>query len=145
MCSLLTCTAAFADDTVFPGVEKLMTTQEYEAAGLDKLSPEEMQALNKWLIGYTVEDASVMRQNNEEVQAAEKAIEISGNIKQPFSGWTGKTVFYLDNGQVWRQRVSGRYQYKGSNTAVLIDKNLIGFYRMTLVDSGRSIGVSRVK
>ena len=55
-------------------------------------------------------------------------------------------MFRLENGQVWRQRLDGRYQYSGApNPAVRIDKNWLGFYRMTLVKEGRSIGVTRVR
>ena len=136
---------AIADTAPFPGIKKLMTVDEYESTGLNKLTPAELDALNQWLINYTVVEAPVMRRDNEEVKAAEEAIEITANINKPFSGWSGKTVFYLDNGQVWQQRVSGRYHYSGENTGVVIDKNLLGFYKMTLIETGNSIGVTRVK
>ncbi len=136
---------ALAADKPFPGVEALMSPDEYRAAGLDKLSPDERKALNQWLISYTVEEAPVMRRSNEEVKEAEKSIQISAAIKQPFTGWSGKTVFYLDNGQIWRQRLEGRHAYNGENTEVIIQKNFFGFYKMTLTATGSSIGVSRVK
>ena len=34
------------------GVEQLMTAEEYREAGLDKLGPEELAALNRWLAGH---------------------------------------------------------------------------------------------
>ena len=57
---------------------------------------------------------------------------------------SGKTVFTLDNGQRWRQRLEGRYSYNGENTEVVIQKNFFGFYRMTLVSTGAAVGVSRI-
>jgi len=135
----------YAADKPFPGIEALMSPDEYRAAGIDKLSPAEREALNQWLISYTVEEAPVMRRNNEEVKEAEKSIQISATINQPFSGWSGKTVFHLDNGQIWRQRLEGRYAYNGENTDVIIKKNFFGFYKMTLTATDSSIGVSRIK
>lgn len=135
-----------ADDTgSFPGVEKLMSPDEFSESGLDKLGPEERQALDKWLIRYTAWEAPAMRANNKEVQEAEKAFELSDTIKQPFTGWSGKTYFYLESGQVWQQRISGRYHYSGDDTSVIFSKNLLGFNTMELQATGKKIGVKRIK
>lgn len=138
--------AAWAADTEsFPGVENLMEADEYKAAGIDKLTPQERDALNQWLIKYTAFEAPVIRRTNKEVKEVEKAFELTAHIKQPFSGWSGKTVFYLDNGEIWQQRLTGRYSYSNNDTAVLIDKNFMGFHVMTLIRTGQSIGVKRIK
>ncbi len=136
---------AIAADKPFPGIEHLMTAREYQAAGLDKLSPAERAALNRWLISYTVDEAPAMRSANAEVKAADKAHVIAATIRQPFSGWRGDTVFHLDNGQVWRQRLPGHHAYNGDDTRVTISKNFLGFYQLTLTATGKSIGVSRIK
>ncbi|MFT6052229.1 MAG: hypothetical protein ACI9B9_001878 [Halioglobus sp.] len=133
-----------AADKPFPGVKALMSEDEYRAAGMEKLSDAERTALNAWLITYTVGEAPVLRKNNTEVREAEKSLTIEASIKQPFSGWSGKTVFTLDNGQRWRQRLEGRYSYNGKNTEVVIRKNFFGFYKMTLVSTGAAVGVSRI-
>lgn len=137
----LTSTAA---DQPFPGIKVLMSEDEYRAAGMDKLSDAERTALDAWLISYTVGEAPVLRKNNPEVREAEKSLKIEASIKQPFNGWSGKTVFSLDNGQRWRQRLEGRYSYNGENTEVVIQKNFFGFYKMTLVSTGAAVGVSRI-
>ncbi len=129
----------------FPGVEKLMSAEQFEAAGLHKLTPAERQALDRWLVSYTAEEAPAMLRSNPEVRAAEESIRIEARINPPFEGWSGETLFYLDNGQVWRQRLRGRYFHRGDDTAVVIEKNLLGFYKMTVVASGKSIGVTRLK
>ena len=134
-----------AGQDTFPGIKNLMTDEQYEQAGLTKLSPTELQALDDWLIQYTATEAPALRGSNEEVKQAEAEHVIRANVKTPFTGWSGNTVFYLDNGQVWRQRLSGRVVYKGDDTAVEIKKNFMGFYKLTHLDSGRSVGVSRVK
>lgn len=139
------CLAApsLAEET-FPGVEKLMAPEEYRAAGLDKLSPAELKVLNQWLIDYTVEDAEALRVGNEEVRQAEQDVRIEARVEAPFKGWDGETLFRLDNGQVWQQRLSGRFPYHGDDRRVVIEKNFFGFFKMTHVASGRSVGVSRV-
>lgn len=135
---------AQAEET-FPGIEKLMTAEQFEAAGLHKLTPAEREALDRWLIGYTAVDAPVMLATNEEVQEVEQEHEIHASIEPPFKGWSGDTVFRLDNGQVWRQRLQGRMHYAGDDTRVVIKKNFLGFYKMTHLDSGRSVGVKLVQ
>ena len=109
LCAALTSTPALAD--TFPGVETLMSAEQFKAAGLHKLTPAEREALDRWLVSYTAEEAPEMLRSNPEVRAAEEAIRIEARINQPFNGWTGDTIFYLDNGQVWRQRLKGRFWY----------------------------------
>ncbi|MFV8818984.1 hypothetical protein [Haliea sp. E17] len=129
----------------FPGVEGLMSDQEYRAAGLDKLSPQERDALNQWLIHYTAWEAPRLRESSDAVKSLEEIEGLSANVKPPFKGWSGKTRFYLDNGEVWEQRVSGRFYYPGEDTAVTIRRNTLGFFEMEHVASGRSVGVKKIK
>ena len=142
--SLLTAPVSAADAT-FPGIDKLMTAEEYKASGLDKLNAQEREALDAWLMKFTATEAPALLETNEEVQEVQAEHVISANIKPPFDGWDGKTVFYLDNGQVWRQRLDGRMAYNGEDTAVEIKKNFLGFYKMRHIASDRSVGVSRIK
>jgi hypothetical protein len=62
-----------------------------------------------------------------------------------FTGWRGKTVFRLDNGQVWRQRSSSQYRHRGDDYRVKFDKNWMGGWEMTVISSGKSVLVSNVK
>ena len=137
--------AGAQDKGSFPGVEALMTAEEYKAAGLDKLTPAEREALNRFLIRYTAEDSEVLRNTDEEVIKAVEESEIVSAIKQPFKGWSGETVFRLENGQVWQQRRRGNYKHSGSDTQVRISKNFMGFYRMEMLDNGKSVQVKRVQ
>ena len=129
-----------------PGVKTLMTGQEFKNAGLEKLTLEEIEALDAWLIRFTAGDAKILRaSNNKEVRKARDDYEIRASIKGSFTGWNGKTIFHLSNGQTWEQRLSGRYEYNGApNPRVLIKRNWAGYFRMTVIDTGKSIGVSPV-
>ncbi len=134
------------DSGAFPGVETLMTEQEYRAAGLDKLTSAEREALNRWLIRYTAEDSQVIYNENEEVIKAVEEQEIVSAILPPFNGWWGDTVFKLENGQIWQQRQGGNYPYRGEpKPQVRITKNFLGFFRMELVANGKTVQVKRLK
>ena len=65
-------------------------------------------------------------------------------IQGRFSGWSGKTVFPLDNGQVWRQRHVGRYRHTDDDQSVRIYKNLLGMWQMKVLSTGRSVPVRRI-
>ena len=132
----------------FPGIENLMTAREFKDAGLYQLSDEELEMLNAWLVNYTAGEAQVLIETNKEVQEARSSVDsdIVSRITGDFTGWSGETVFRLENGQVWRQRLSGRYKYNGPpNPEVRISKNFMGFYKMTVSETGKSIGVKLVR
>lgn len=129
----------------FPGIEKLMTAEEFSRTGLDALSPEQVRALNEWLVRYTAGEAYVVQTTSEEVRAAVPAFRIEARIVPPFTGWTGQTLFRLDNGQVWQQRIKGRYMFSGDDTRVVITRNALGFYNLKLASTGRSVGVEPVR
>ena len=140
--------AAFADGKKFPGIEKLMSPEEFEAAGLDQLSDEQLQALDDWLLIYTAGESAVVRQQTDRkaIKEAEKEFAIESRIVGKFNGWSGKTVFRLENGQIWQQRLSDRYSYRGPpNPEVRITKNFMGFYKLTLVEDDRGVGVKLIK
>ncbi|MFV0478008.1 MAG: hypothetical protein ACK5ME_09255 [Parahaliea sp.] len=140
---MITAPALQADDGDFPGVEKLMSAEQFEASGMHKLSPSELEALNDWLVNYTVDDAQALRHTSEEVRKAEETIRIESSVKAPFKGWNGKTLFVLENGQVWKQRLKGRFFYSGEDRRIVIEKNFFGYFKLTHVASGKSVGVSR--
>jgi len=99
-------------------------------------------------------EAEVERRVAEELAAA-KAVEAEDEklMNEPFeamvtgsfSGWNGKTVFALDNGQVWRQRTgSSRYRHTRGDSKVRFKRSFIGLWTMTVLSTGRSVGVRRI-
>jgi hypothetical protein len=103
------------------GVEETMRPEEFKAAGLDKLSEDELQHLDAWLQGYrqsTQKKAAEQAQAKAEVEikkATEKATEeanktartkldslvsrVDGNI----DGLKGHTQIRLEDGTIWKQ------------------------------------------
>ena len=137
----------------FPGIEKIMTPEEQKDAGLHKLTPAELKALNDWLRTYSagttqaakVETrAEVVREVHEQETAAKQAERIVSQVQGEFTGWNGKTIFHLKNGQVWQQRSSGQLYHKAQEPKVEITRNLLGYYVMHVVGTSYSVGVKRI-
>ena len=100
-------------------------------------------------------EAEIERRVAIEVEAAKQEIakappepEVSepfeAEIVGPFSGWSGKTVFTLSNGQVWRQRSGSNYRHTAKGQAVAVKKNFLGLWTLTVLSSGRTVGVYRI-
>lgn len=74
---------------------------------------------------------------------------IEARLAGDFTGWTGKTVFTLDNGQVWRQTRNYIRPYAPrepiSQPKVTITKGALGSYNMRIEGVGRTVQVKRVK
>lgn len=92
------------------------------------------------------EEAETRRETAERAASEKDQDEFESRLKKPFSGWSGKTLFYLENGQVWRQRLRDRYVHReGDLPRIRISRNVMGYYEMELLDYGRKVGVSRVR
>ncbi len=77
--------------------------------------------------------------------AAEVPTAITARLKGEFRGWDGNTIFRLDNGQVWQQRVGGKYRSsKLMDPEVEVEKGRFGYY-LKILSSGRSVGVKRIR
>ena len=142
LASLLVPAVASAQER-FPDIEELMTEQELEASGVSDLSNCQIEALNNWLIRYTANEAPVLQVENEEIIEVVKQ-GMTSRIVGEFNGWSGKTRFVLENGQVFEQRRRGRWKITLMNPEVHISQNFMGAYEMEVVSQGRSIGVRRL-
>src|SRR6267378_7965378 len=134
LASLVSLPAAEPETPAFPGVQKAMTTEEYEAAGLSKLEPAERAKLDEFIKNYVAV-------SNEKVAttAVDKAVKenkvsapevIQSRIVGPFRGYNGRSTFTLENGQRWAQsQRDSAYFPKIDSPPVLIMKSGFG-YRM---------------
>lgn len=150
------------------GLREEMGEAAFAEAGLTKLSPAELARLEEHLeardsgrqkehlreieqrLAEEQEKARVTAQEKEKKdfglqQPASPTIDrIESRIVNRFTGWTGNTVFQLENGQVWRQRMDGRYYRAMDKPSVILEKGTFGYW-MTLVETGAKVPVSRVK
>ena len=109
---LLACIAPVAlAQTALPAIEKQMTPEEFKAAGLDKLSAEELARLNAWL-GRTLdtETAKAAAVAKQEVEHESRGFfdfgseePIVAHIAGEFRSFGKGKSYTLDNGQVWQQ------------------------------------------
>ena len=150
-------TSAVANESA-QELEGLMGSERYKAAGLDELSENQRGVLAAWLKAQLgepreapvevakapAENWGVRKPPRNQNKPAEPE-KLHAQIVGPFRGWSGKTRFQLDNGQVWVQRRSGHFNYTGDVREVVISKNGLGFFEMTLVGLNRRVGVKRIK
>ena len=72
------------------------------------------------------------------------ALAVRGRLARCVRASSGKLVFYFDNGQVWRQKSSGRVPWRECDFDVTIGKDVFGY---TMIRDGekRKVRVERVK
>src|SRR6185312_14207174 len=101
--SLLLALPAFAQQ--FSSLEERMPSADFKAAGLDKLTPDELKYLDNWL--QTHQQVKMVGSNGKPVFYADSDREqFDTHIVGTFSGWNGGSEFTLNNGQVWKQAES---------------------------------------
>lgn len=146
----LIATSAIAKE--FSSVEEQMSSREFKAAGLEKLSPEELAALNAWIrtnqptaaAGSYDRAADDRKRIGFDDSAARD--DISSNIIGDFKGFGGGTVLKLENGQVW-QVVGGELAgiKAMSNPKVSIRPGLMGGWRLQVEGYNAVAKVKRIQ
>lgn len=71
--------------------------------------------------------------------------EIHSRILGRFEGWSGKTVFNLENGQKWIQSESGELVVSVESPEVTIKKGLFGVFYLRIAGYGSTVKVKRLK
>ena len=141
--------SAGAQESGFPGVEKLMSPKAFEEAGLSKLTPEERARLNEFISSYTAStnqeaaNAAVDRAVKDNKIASMPQI-IESRIVGRFTGYNGRSRFQLENGQVWAQsqQVTQKYPPVDSPPVIIVKA---GWGHRMYVLGGGNIRVSRMK
>ena len=139
--ALATLPAFTADD---PDIRELMTAEEFAASGLSRLSNEEFDIVNRWLMRYSSQTVAEMNSTSPAVKEID-SYTIRSRIDGEFTGWNGPTRFPLMNGQVWETKSTRRYSYSGTDPEVEITRNWIGTYRLRLLDTDKSINVKQIR
>jgi hypothetical protein len=140
--------AAEPEEPAFPGLQKAMTPEQYEAAGLSKLDPAEKAKLDEFIRSYVTVSNEKVATSAVDKAVKEKKVQapevIQSRIVGPFTGYNERTVFTLENGQRWApsQRDSA-YFPKIDSPPVLIVKAGFG-YRMYIAGGG-AIRVVKVR
>src|SRR3546814_7024223 len=96
-------------------IEQQMTPEQFKAAGLDRLSAEQLQNLNAWLnrtleVETTKAATAAAQQAKEQVEDENRGFlnfgsdePVTGRLQGEFRGFGKGGEYLLDNGQLWRQ------------------------------------------
>jgi hypothetical protein len=105
LCLIFTCVAPVraAREEMSGSIEQIMTPGEFKAAGLNKLSPEELQKLNAWLQGYREVTEKTASKKATEVASRTKMDMLVSRVDGSFNGLTGRSVIRLEDGTIWKQ------------------------------------------
>lgn len=152
-----------------PSFWQQMTPEQRKAAGVDQLTAAQQAALDAAASDFAREGArknietAIARAREEakaEVAAEQKKQKVANaglavrdddesirtRIAGDFRGWTGNTVFKLENGQVWQQTdKQDRFFPKMVNPDVELTPNKLFGWKLTLLAEGLSIRVKRVQ
>ena len=130
---LAAASTAIADQ--LPPIEKEMTPEQFKAAGLDLLSPEQLANLNAWLNRkITTEAKKAATLAEDKVKTENRGFfnfgsdePIVSRIVGEFKGFRQGRIYVLENGQEWSQidqaTLAGVRQ---TNPPVKIEPSLIG-------------------
>lgn len=126
-------------------IEQRTSAEERRAAGLHKLSADELAALNallqmqqQALLSVAASDPSADRR-----EVAREAI--TARIDGPFSGWRTGSDIRLANGQVWRVVDGSLYTAARDSPAVRIEPAAFGSWTLTVDGQTNRAKVRRVK
>ena len=118
-------------------LKQLMSPREFDAAGLNRLSADEVQILDRWVSEFAFE---LLRPGSG--QGCSPAIE--SKIDGDFEGWSGDTIFKLANGQIWQQAsYSYTYSYKYRPDVLIFSSG--GGCKMRVEGMDRSITVQQIR
>ena len=150
----------------FSTLEERMSGAEFKETGLDKLTGDELAALNEWLRRHsvaTLENASASSGSSAALARSSKDLRgfddqpdddsdgknpelINATIIGTFIGWDRKgTLFKLDNGMVWQQSEKDTFYTKQpmKNPEITIEKGFMGIWRLSLVGNDEKVRVKR--
>ena len=94
-----------AQEPISGSIQEMMSPEEFKAAGLNKLSPEELQKLDAWLQGYreTTEKKTEQRVTKEVKKSFFNREPVVSRVDGSFAGLKGRTLIKLEDGTVWKQ------------------------------------------
>jgi hypothetical protein len=115
--------------------------EEPKAAEDPPVLPEPVTgASSEQSVGITDDVGREQLDGGEETEAAVYHARVTSCQKNS----SGKTFFFFENGQVWKQTDYSRFRYRDCNFDVALTRDAFG-YKMKIADKKASYRVSRVK
>lgn len=113
----------------------LMSAEEFAAAGLEILTPEQMAALERWMADY---ESRLRTRPGHPRQPV-----VESRVDGDFDGWEGQTVFRLTNGQVWQQSSPSAKYFFANSPLVTITTD--GPFRLRVEGLDAEVQVRRIR
>jgi len=151
----------------FSSLEEQMSGKEFTTTGLDKLTPEELEALNNWIRNHSVATLDKPKKGSYAISSsAEKDEEVAGDgrgfkaekeskkdrspissrIKGRFNGWSGHTEFALENGMIWVQADKEKFNMREvENPEITIKPGMFGTWRLSVDGFNSNCKVKRIQ
>ena len=143
----------------FSSLEEQMTGKEFQAAGLGKLSPQELATLNEWIRSHSLGSLAVASTSSPVITASEDIDRrglpfddseddspIQSRIIGGFSGWDGQTVFKLENGMIWVQDDKDKFHIKEvQNPVVTIEQSMFNNWKLSIEGHKEDCKVRRIQ
>jgi hypothetical protein len=137
----------------FPGLEKSMDSDTYERAGLRKLSAEERAVLDDYIRDY-VSGKQKAAAEVAATQAVDRAVKehkvepptvIESRIVGTYKGYGFRTLFRLENGQVWKPTNGETVPSQPIETprVIIFKDGLFGF--KMFIEGGSTIHVKQLQ
>jgi len=158
---ILTTSASLLAAEGFSSLEEQMNGKEYTAAGLDKLTPQELAALNEWIRGRSLATLDAPKAGTAAAAAAsstedkrglkdddddEDRTTITSNLVGKFNGWDGQTTFKLANGMIWSQKDKDKFYTKEiENPVVIIEPGMFGTWKLHIEGFNSQCRVERIQ
>ena len=151
---------ALAASDGFSSLEEQMTGKEYSAAGLHKLSPEELDVLNEWIrrnslgtlaapssaVGATEPAATEKDRRGLPSDPEDDERPIVSRLIGKFDGWDGQTVFKLENGMIWVQADKDKFFVREiENPEVTISPGIFSAWYLTIDGYNSKCKVRRIQ
>lgn len=143
----------------FASLEEQMTGAEFNAAGLEKLTPQELASLNDWIRAHSLATLDAPRNSpsgsvstggvgNVDLPPIDKMERkpIVSKINGKFSGWDGETLFKLENGMIWSQADKDKFYTESlDHPSVLIEPAMFGNWKLSIEGYDEHCKVERIQ
>jgi hypothetical protein len=117
-------------------MKELMGDDGFKLTGLDLLKPEQLVFLDSWVSLYSERLAKLF--SSPPLEA------IESEIKGDFHGWSGDTIFELENGQIWKQS-SYDYEYEYDYNPKVVIYPIGSVFKMKVDGVKGAVEVRRIK
>lgn len=126
-----------------------MNGREFREAGLEKLSAEELAALNAWLqkefSGTAATATLAPAQDTYGLSQTREEGVIFSPVVGGFDGWVKGTRITLENGQVWEVTDPDRFSARVENAVARVRPGLLGAYFIRIEGYNSETRVRRVR